>query len=209
MNIEGMMTDVPVLLAQTGNGADQGVNWLAVWAVLLLTLAVALFFIEIFVPSGGLIGTGAAACLVIGIVMLFRVDTMLGLVGAAIALLALPFALAFAIKLLPNTPVVRALTLRTGKSGVEVDTDEEYEPDTEAEEQHGPVGTASLTTKGVPDTPEVGATGKAISALRPVGTCVINGTRAECLAVGGPISPGTRVEVIAVDGMHVRVRAAG
>lgn len=201
--IEGLLSDVPVLLAQ-GGGQEEGANWLAIWAVLLLALAIALFFIEVFVPSGGLIGTGAAVSLVAGIVLLFQINTMLGLVGATIALVALPFAIAFALKLLPNTPIARALTLRSGRSGVDVDQDEDdLEPATE--EEAGPVGPGSLTAKGVPEGPAVGDTGRAITALRPVGTCVIAGKRADCLAVGGPISPGTPVRVIAVDGMHVRV----
>lgn len=206
-HLEGLVSNVPALLAQANNGPGQDVNWLVVWAVVLLTLAVALFFVEIFVPSGGLIGTAAAVSLVAGIVMLFQIDTTIGLIGATIALLALPFAIGFAIKLLPNTPIARALTLRAGRSAAagvgEVD---EEEAEATSEEGAGPVGSASSTAKGVPDVPDVGATGKAISGLRPVGTCLIDGKRHDCLAVGGPIGPGTRIEVIAVDGMHVRVR---
>lgn len=204
--IEGLLTHVPLLLAQADAGQNEA-NWLAIWAVLLLTLAIALFFIEVFVPSGGLIGTGAAVSLVAGIVLLFQIDTIVGLIGATIALLALPFAIAFALKLLPNTPIARALTLRTGRSASEPDVDEADDELDSADDEHtGPVGPGSSTAKGVPDGPSVGDRGRAVSALRPVGTCIIDGKRIDCLATGGPISPGTPIKVIAVDGMHVRVK---
>ena len=50
------------------------------WGIVLLGVALALFFVEVFIPSGGLIGIVAGVAAVFGIVLLFRVDTTLGLV---------------------------------------------------------------------------------------------------------------------------------
>ncbi|MFW6059759.1 MAG: hypothetical protein ACODAQ_06230 [Phycisphaeraceae bacterium] len=197
-----LLATLPTLLAQGGNQPQPSdTNWLVIWAVLLLGAALALFFIEVFVPSGGLIGTASAVCLVAGVVLLFRINTMIGLIGATLAMIALPFAIGFAVKMFPNTPIARALTLRSGK------TDEEEEAAL-ADDTEEPNPTTAKRATAVPDgSPTVGDQGKAVSALRPVGTCLINGKREQCLAVGGTIAPGTAVQVVAVDGMHIRVKA--
>ena len=63
---------------------------LIIWAVLLLGVAVVLFFVEVFLPSHGLISLVAAVSLVAGIVLLFKVDTTLGLAGALLAIVCVP-----------------------------------------------------------------------------------------------------------------------
>lgn len=160
-----------------------------VWAVLLLAIALALLFAELFVPSGGVISFFAACSLILGIVMLFKVDTKLGLVGAIVVLLATPFLFAAAIKIWPNTPIARLLLLKN-------------------------VSSRGLQDQGVAghDATEiaqamVGQTGKALTDLRPVGTCLIGGQRTECLGDGSLILAGTPVRVISADGMHVKVKA--
>ena len=195
-----LLANLPLLLAQGGSPQQQSdTNWLVLWAVLLLGAALLLFFIEVFLPSGGIIGMASAVCLVLGLVLLFQIDTMWGLIGATVAVLALPFAIGFSLKMFPNTPIARALTLRSSK---DKPGDDEVEPD-----EGTTVAGQSSADKAVSDGPAVGDSGKAISGLRPVGTCVINGKREQCLAVGGVISSNTKVQVVAVDGMHIRVKA--
>ncbi len=154
--IETLTSNLLIVLAQTGNNAGQpsGSNWMVLWAILLLGTALALFFVEIFLPSGGLIAIGSALCLIVGIVLLFQVNTWYGLIGATVALLSLPFAIGFALKLFPETPIARALTLRS-------DHDEELESATEQEQTM--TGAASVTAKAVPDAaPSVGDTGRTV-----------------------------------------------
>ena len=96
---------------------------------------------------------------------------------------------------MPDTPIARALTLRSDKPG-------------EDAPEGTQVAAQSAADKAVPESgPQPGDEGEAISTLRPVGTCVINGKREQCLAVGGTIRPRTRIQVVAVDGMHIRVKA--
>jgi len=156
-----------------------------IWATVLIGVALLLFFIELFIPSGGLIGIGAAICLIAGLVMLFKVDTTIGLIGAVVALAAVPFFIAAMIRLWPNTPIAHWLTLKN-------------EPPLSA--------TDTVTSPSTGALPSVGAVGDAITDLRPVGTCVLGGHRTECLADGGIIRAGTRVKVVMVDGMQVKVR---
>ena len=164
----------------------------AVWAVALLGVALVLFFVEIFIPSGGLIGFAAAAALVAGIVMMFRVNTTLGLVSAIVALTWLPFFFALALKLWPNTPLARLLLLKN-----------EPRP---ADAFDGVGGEPHSLVAATGESRLLGLTGEAITDLRPVGLCLLEGQRVECLADAGLIRAGTPVRVVAVDGMHVKVR---
>jgi membrane-bound serine protease (ClpP class) len=164
-----------------------------VWAVAFLGVALVLFFVEIFIPSGGLIGFAAAASLVAGIVMLFQVNTTLGLVGAIVALVGLPFLFALALKIWPNTPMARLLLLKTDPRA----TEDMY--DGAAAPGEGPPSASSPSAL-------VGVTGEALTDLRPVGVCMLEGQRVECLADGGLIRAGSAIRVVAVDGMHIKVR---
>lgn len=158
---------------------------LAMWAIILLGVAVVLFFLEILVPSGGVIGILSATSLVAGIVMLFRIDTTLGLVSAIISLVAVPFLFGFALKLWPNTPIAKMLLLQ-GSSG---DQPTDIDP---------------ATVK--PKDGLIGVLGEAATDLRPVGMCLIHGRRHECLAENGLIKRGSQIRVVSVDGMGTKVR---
>ncbi len=156
-----------------------------IWAVLLIVAALLLFFIELFVPSAGLFGLMAAAALVGGIVMLFYHDSTLGLIGTIASLFAIPPLMALAFKILPNTPVFRRLTL------------------TDRQDAAAPTaGMSADDVKGI----AVGDGGKALTDLRPVGTCQIKGRRIDCLAEHGIIAAGAPVRVVWSDGMQVKVR---
>jgi membrane-bound serine protease (ClpP class) len=57
------------------------------------------------------------------------------------------------------------------------------------------------------DRPElVGATGEALSQLRPSGMAVINGKRVDVVTEGSLIEKGTPIRVVAVEGLRVIVR---
>ena len=120
--------------------------------------------------------------------MLFGVDTKLGLLATAISLAALPVLFFFALKVWPHTPVAQWLTL--GDSQSEDDSDP-------------PLADPAKVDEGLP---APGTRGEALSELRPVGTCRIDGERHECLAVGGLIELGEAVEVVVVDGNQIKVR---
>ena len=160
------------------------------WAIVFLAAALILFFTEVFVPSGGVIGVAAAIALLAGIVLLFKVNTLIGLSAAVVSLMALPILFGVAIKMWPNTPIARLLALQTRQQRL---MDPSGEPD---------MGREGLR----PPPPPVEAHGEALTDLRPVGTCKINGQRTECLATGGMINAGCRVRVVSVEGMQIKVR---
>ncbi len=156
-----------------------------IWAVVLLVAAMVLLFLELFVPSVGIIGTMAAICLVSSLVMFFRFDTVTGIVASGIVALALPFILLGATRLWPHSPLAKYFTLHTQQE--------------------------RLTNPEIPGGGDadglLGAEGRAITDLRPVGTCVINGKRIECLAASGVVPAASRIKVVSVDGMNVKVKA--
>lgn len=156
------------------------------WSLICLGCALLLFFVELFIPSGGVIGFLAAGAAIAGIVLLFQVNTLLGLVSAIIAVAGLPFLLFFALRFAPNTPIARMLTLKN--------------PGPSPDAGMGPDPLAETTAT-------VGEVGEAISDLRPVGLCLMHGKRIDCLAEGGIIRAGTAVRVVAIDGIQIKVRA--
>lgn len=163
-------------------------NPFLVWAMICLSVAVLLFFSEMFIPSGGVIGFLAAASLVAGIVLLFKVDTTLGLVGALVSVMSVPFFVMMALRLWPSTPIARMMMLKS-------------EPTTSlAEMGIAGAGNAAESHK------LIGATGVAITDLRPVGTCMINGQRTECLAESEMIRSGSKVVVTWSEGMTIKVK---
>ncbi len=187
MAMQAALTGLGFTLAQaaaTGSGGDKSY---ALWAVILLGVAVVLFLLEVMLPTGGVIGLMAAVSLVAGIVMLFKIDTTVGLIGAVVALAAVPFLFAFVIKVWPYTPIGQRLTLRT--------------PGALDGSKGGPADTAGATQN------LIGTQGQALTDLRPVGTCLINGQRHQCLAETGLIPAGTTVRVVDADGMGIKVRA--
>ena len=190
-----------VTLAQAGPTAQPAgdeTNFV-IWGIVLITLAIGLFVIEIFVPSGGLLGIGSATALIAGIICLFLDNAALGLVAATLALLALPFAVGFALKIWPHTPIGRALILQ-GSEGMKTTAGDEAD---DGETDDLPVHPAARGVEGL----VAGAQGRALSDLRPVGICVFEGRREECLASNGIIAAGTPVRIVAIDGMHVKVKA--
>ncbi len=168
----------------TGPNAAQSGNHdlLIIWAVALMGLAITLFLIEVFLPTGGIVGFLSVAAAIASIVLFFWFNTTVGLIALLLTLVATPFLLMYSIKIAPHTPLFRMLVL---------DHDEAVEPPMEEQ-----------PTQGV----TVGATGTAVTDLRPVGACLIDGHKADCLAVGPQIERGQHVEVIGRSGPQWRVR---
>ena len=155
------------------------------WAIVLLGAALVLFMLEVFIPSGGLIGMIAVVLAICGIVLMARVDSTAATITAILGIATLPALFALGIKLWPDSPVGRIMILRTQQQRM---TDAEAKP---------PGATASSQL--------VGQTGQALSDLRPVGTCRIGDQRFECLASRGVIETGSNVRVVAVAGMEIKV----
>lgn len=158
------------------------------WAVVLIGLTFLFFVLEVLIPSGGLLGLMSAVCLISANVCLFMISTTAGMIGMVASLILVPVAFFTGLKIFPHTPIGRILILgerqKAGADGVK------YEEHRDADPQ-------SL----------VGARGQAVSELRPVGICSIDGRRLECISISGVIDRGTSIQVDSVQGMEVRVKS--
>ncbi|MEQ9460013.1 MAG: NfeD family protein [Phycisphaeraceae bacterium] len=175
-----------LLLAQAQSqapaAAASGNNTLIGWGVLLIAIGFGLVVLEFFVPSAGVLAIIASTSIVVGIVLLFLQDTTIGLLATLCALVLLPIVLATGLKILPHTPIFRWLTLDDPKP-----------------EQADATKQATL----------IGHEGVALKDLRPIGTCLIDDQRIECLAQGGVIEAGSRVRVVSHDRFQTKVTPIG
>jgi len=153
----------------------------------LILLGVLLVVIEAFVPSGGIIGLMAAVSAIAGVVMLFRHDTMWGVTGLLLVIVLGPMLFIWSIKLLPHTPLGKSIV---GDTGEEIAAKRDLEASRWRETRN------SLVDRE----------GEALTDLIPVGVVRIDGQRHDAVAHGEMIDRGTRVRVVGVDGLQIRVR---
>lgn len=159
-----------------------------VWSILLLMLGLGLVMLEIFVPSGGMLGVLATISVLVSIAMAFYHNgPRVGFGFVFVAMVAVPATLMLAFKLLPQTPVGRQLLLRTPSEA-------EVLPDDEHRRQ----------LRGL-----VGQIGKAKSLMLPSGAVEVGGLTIDALSEGLAIEPGTPIRVVAVHGPRVVVRPIG
>ncbi|MEM6553371.1 MAG: hypothetical protein AAF750_14740 [Planctomycetota bacterium] len=156
---------------------------LLVWAIALMGTAIVMLVIEVFVPSGGILGVLAGIAAIASVVCFFWVNQTAGVIALMLTLLATPFALYFLLKALPYTPIFRLAAL---------DDD----------------GVSKGRAYALENAPQPGQLGSAETNLRPSGSCVIDGRKHDALAVGPWIERGQRVLVIGFSTGQVQVRLA-
>jgi membrane-bound ClpP family serine protease len=157
------------------------------WSALLLLLGLILVCVEVFVPSGGILGFLSIAALISGIILAFyHSGPQIGFLFLAIAAVTVPTALVLAFRWWPKTPMGRRLLL-------DVPTSAEVLPDS-------PQRRALRQL--------VGKHGVAKSVMLPSGAVTIDGQTFDALSEGIPIEAGQRIKVIEVRGNRVVVRPA-
>lgn len=135
---------------------------------------------ELFVTSGVMLVL-AVASIVVGIVFLFKYDTLVGVVGLVGVLLALPLGGLLILRALPNIPLAQLAR----------------QPE-EDQAESLPHYQELMALKG--------RTGKALTALRPAGMVDFDGRRVDCLTEGIMVEPGRWVRCIDVRGGSVIVQ---
>ena len=155
------------------------------WSALLLILGLALVVVEVFIPSGGILGFLSIASLVSGIILAFyHRGAETGFIFLAVTAVTVPTALALAFRWWPNTPMGRRLLL-------DIPTSEEVLPD-------------SAQRRSLRQL--VGKLGVAKSVMLPSGAVLIDGETIDALSEGMSIEAGQRVRVVEVRGNRVVVR---
>jgi membrane-bound ClpP family serine protease len=156
-----------------------------VWILMLIGTGLSLILLEVFVPSGGVLGLLAVVALGAGVVTAFvEQGALLGMGVLAGTFLAVPAVLGAAFRWFPATPLGRRV----------------LPPPPAAEEV-------------LPDVAErhrlrelVGRAGRTTSDLLPWGSVAVDGVTCDAVSEGGPIGQDVAVEAVAVQGRAVVVR---
>jgi membrane-bound ClpP family serine protease len=154
------------------------------WPFLLLLLSLLLLISETLIPSAGILGILSALLLVGAIVAGF---INLGAAGGTLFLLGCvglaPVVFSLLVHYWPMTPIGKRILIK---------------PPTEDEVLPPHIQTLKEL---------MGRVGVSISPMLPSGAIRLDGKVLDAVSEGMPIDPGTPVEVIAVDGTHLVVRA--
>ena len=157
------------------------------WLPLLLLLAgLGLVILEVFFPSGGLLGFLSACAIVASVVMGFRSEPrpLLGIVILLTAVFGVPVVLMIALHYLPQTSMGRRILLIIPRS-------DEVLPDSPKKKR----------LKAL-----IGQVGRAKSKMLPSGAIIVAGRTIDAVSEGMAIEPGQPVRIIEVRANRVVVR---
>jgi membrane-bound ClpP family serine protease len=185
-----------VWLAQTGAAAaGDGQNYL-LFGFLLLGITIFLLSLELFVPSGGLIGVVAGIAALASLICFFRYDSTWGLVATMSYVVIGPIVGVFAFRWWLNSPMARNMIL----GGVDPDLLEGEDDSAMSVEHVRQERMAQLRQL-------IGAQGVAVTPLRPIGTVRINGQRLDAMAESGVIDSGSQLVVTDVYDNQIKVKS--
>jgi len=156
------------------------------WSICLLITAIKAIAIELFVPSGGLLGFLSAVAVLASVIVAFTAGPRTGLLMLVVTIVVVPAVLASAVRWWPHTPIGRLMLVARPEHPDDVLPDtEEYR------------GLKSL----------IGKVGKSKSKMLPSGAIVIEGRTYDAVSEGMAIDAGVFVKVVAVKTNRIVVRA--
>lgn len=151
-------------------------------ALILLLSGLAFIVLEMFLPSGGVLGFVAAVLLVAAVVYAYlKCDIAVGTAFLAAAVVTVPIMIGVAIRIWPHTPMGRMILLDSATE--------------EFVDSHASSGHTEL----------VGRQGIARSNLLPSGVAEIDGKRWDVIIVGPAADRGDLIEVVEVEGNRILV----
>lgn len=158
-----------------------------VWILLLVALGLGLVLLEVFVPSGGVLGLLAVLALGTGVVTAFvEQGALVGMGVLAGTLGAVPLVLMLAFRWFPATPLGRRVLPPPPSA-------DEVLPDVALRQR----------LRGL-----IGRRARSVGELVPWGGVEIDGERFEGMSEGGPIGHGVELEVTGAQGRALVVRVA-
>ena len=160
----------------------------SLWIAALVAVGLEMILLEVFVPSGGVLGLLAVAALGAAVVAAFyELGALAGLAVLAGLFVAVPIVLVLAFRWFPLTPLGRRV----------------LPPAPEPDEVIPDAGVRQRL-RGL-----VGRFGHTTSELLPWGHVDVDGRRIDAVSEGGPIPENTRIEVVGVQGRALVVRSGG
>jgi len=179
------------LLAQTTIGVTGDASPV-IWAFVFIGAALILFFVELFVPSGGLIALLGALAVVASLVAFFIHDVMTGFIATGVYIVFGPVLVWIGFRIWLASPLASRMVL----GGVVIEDEEEAIQLSLARQQEQRAHLESL----------IGKQGTTITVLRPIGTVRIEGKRLDAMAETGSIEANCAIEVTSVYDNQVKVR---
>jgi len=155
-----------------------------IWAIGLLVLGLVVVFVEVFIPTGGLLGILAGVMLLTSVGLAFSEGLGTGLIFLTIIIVSVPSVIGLGMHYLPQTAIGRKLILMPPNP-------EEVDPATERDRELQHL---------------VGQVGRTLTPLLPSGISEIDGRRVDTTTEGMSIDAGVIVRVVAVSGHRVVVR---
>ncbi|MDR1958411.1 MAG: hypothetical protein LBQ54_05135 [Planctomycetaceae bacterium] len=157
-----------------------------IWTVLLLVSALGIGFLELFVPSGGILAVLAVLALIGSIVFGFVQNPVFGGVYLFLLLVGVPLLIRNMIRLWPQTPIGKKILL-----------DPEHDPALEFVQNDNPFQNL------------LGQTGTAHSPMMPSGQIELDGHFYDATTESIPVEAGTPILVVHVQGNIITVRPCG
>lgn len=155
------------------------------WSISLIGTGLLVIFLELFIPSAGLLGLMAGTCLLSGVIVGFMDSTQTGLFELLALLLILPVLFATMIKIWPHTPLGKRILIGPMAEDDVVPQGDYYTEIQSLVDQLGVVRTPML----------------------PSGIVMINGKKYDAVSEGMPLDPGDTIKVITVRGNRIVVAA--
>ena len=177
------------LLAQTNTTGSASP---IIWAFIFIGIALVLFFVEVFIPSGGLIALVGALSVIASLVAFFMHDVNTGLIATGVYIVFGPVIAWIAFRIWAASPLAKRMIL----GGVVVEDSEEAMQESHARQEARHDELRAL----------IGSKGETVTVLRPIGVVRIDGKRVDAMAESGSIEANTPIEVINVYDNQIKVR---
>ncbi len=156
-----------------------------VWAVVLLVIGLAVMMLEVFLPSGGVLGFVSVVAIVLAIVTAFvQQGVLAGFVMLGMSIGLVPTVLVVAFRWFPATPLGRRVL-----------------PPPPEPSDVLPQQAARDAAKAA-----VGLVGTVVDELVPWGRVLVADRLHEAMSEGGVVAAGTPIEVIGTQGTSLVVR---
>ena len=157
-----------------------------VWVAVLLVLGLSVMVLEVFLPSGGILGFLSLTAIVASVATAFlEGGATVGMAVLTVAAVGVPAVLSLAFRWFPETPLGRRVLPPPPDPA-------ELVPDARSRRRLQEL---------------VGRRGRAASEMLPWGIVEIDGGMIDAMSESGPIEPGAAVEAVGVQGRAIVVAA--
>lgn len=155
------------------------------WCIVLLVVGMALIFLEMFIPSAGVLSFAAAMAILAAVVMAYmNYGAVTGTIFLGVGVVLVPAAIVMALRWYPHTPLGRMIMATPPAP-------DELQPQDKALRE-------IMQLKG--------KIGQAKTPLLPSGAVKIDGRTYDAVCVGEIADAGDPVVVVRTEGSHVVVR---